>query len=182
MEAPVPHVPSAFEHLMLPHLDAAFNLARWLLRDERDAEDAVQDAFLRAHRAFERFRGGDGRAWLLCIVRNVCYSQLRKNRREPQTESFIEETHGAPDTSAENNAALWNETKGELLQRALDGLSPEYREVIVLHELEGLPYREIATVAEIPLGTVMSRLARARQKLQAAVLALAAKKDVSNDL
>lgn len=79
----MPHAPSTFEHLMLPHLDAAFNLARWLLRDERDAEDAVQDAFIRAHRAFERFRGGDGRAWLLCIVRNVCYSQLRK--KSPHT-------------------------------------------------------------------------------------------------
>jgi len=181
MEAPVPHAPTTFEHLMLPHIDAAYNLARWLLRDERDAEDAVQDAFLRAHRAFERFRGTDGRAWLLCIVRNVCYSQLRKNRRGPETESFIEEAHGAPDAAAEKNAAFWNETKGELLRRALDTLSPEYREVLVLHELEGLAYRDIATVAEIPLGTVMSRLARARQKLQTAVFALA-EKDVSNEL
>jgi len=181
MEAPVPHVPSTFENLMLPHLDAAFNLARWLLRNERDAEDAVQDAFLRAHRAFERFRGGDGRAWLLCIVRNVCYSHLRKNRRAPETEPFVEDTHGSPDAAAENNAAFWRETKSELLQRALDTLSPEYREVIVLHELEGLPYRDIAVVAEIPLGTVMSRLARGRQKLHTAVLTLAGK-NVSNEL
>src|SRR5437868_11089230 len=94
MEAPAPNVPPTFDHLMLPHLDAAYSLARWLLRNEHDAEDAVQEACLRAWRAFDRFRGGDGRAWLLAIVRNVCYSRLRQNRREPAIEALDEETHG----------------------------------------------------------------------------------------
>ena len=175
MEASAPHVPSPFEHTMLPHLDAAHNLARWLLRDAHDAEDAVQDAFLRAHRAFDRFRGGDGRAWLLTIVRNVCYSRLREKQRGAKPETFDDESHSASDTHAEANAIAWHETKSAQLQQALGKLAPEFREVIVLHELEGLAYREIAAVAEIPIGTVMSRLARARQKLQAELLALAGK-------
>jgi len=171
----VPPVPSTFEHLMLPHLDAAYNLARWLLRDAHDAEDAVQEAFLRAHRGFDRFRGNDGRAWLLTIVRHVCYSQLRQNRREPSTETFVDETHGSIDNAAESNALVWQETKSELLKQALEHLPAEFREVIVLHELEGLAYREIARVADIPIGTVMSRLARGRQRLQTELLALAGK-------
>jgi len=175
MEASVPPVPTTFETLMLPHLDAAYNLARWLLRDEHDAEDAVQEACLRAYRALDRFRGGDGRAWLLTIVRNVCYSQLRKDRREPAAEPFAEEAHGSTHDPAEANAVAWHETKSELLRQALERLPAEFREVIVLHELEGLAYCEIAAVAEIPIGTVMSRLARARQKLQTELLALAGK-------
>ena len=167
MEAPAPNVPPTFEHLMLPHLDAAYNLARWLLRDPHDAEDAVQEACLRAHRALDRFRGGDGRAWLLTIVRHVCYSHLRQHRRQPAVEEFSDEAHGSTHDPAEANAVAWHEVKSGLLREALDRLAPEFREVIVLHELEGLPYREIAAVAEIPIGTVMSRLARARQKLQA---------------
>ncbi len=157
---------------MLPHLDAAYNLARWLLRHDYDAEDAVQDAFLRAHQAWGRFRGGDGRAWLLTIVRNVCYSRLRAHRRDGTPEAFDDETHGVPDDHGEANAIAWRETKSALLQQALEQLAPEFREVIVLHELEGLAYREVAAIADIPIGTVMSRLARARQKLQTALLAL----------
>lgn len=175
MEAPVPHVPPTFEQLMLPHLDAAYNLARWLLRDPHDAEDAVQEACLRAHRSFERFRGNDGRAWMLTIVRHVCYSQLRQHRRAPATEAFAEETHGPADHPAEANALAWHEIKSELLRQALELLSAEFREVIVLHELEGLAYREIAAVTEVPIGTVMSRLARARQKLQAELRTLTLK-------
>lgn len=167
------HVPPTFEHLMLPHLDAAYNLARWLLRDEHAAEDAVQDACLRAYRALDRFRGGDGRAWLLTIVRNVCYSQLRQNQRKPVAEPFVDDAHGSTEDHGEANALLWRETKSDLLRRALDQLPAEFREVIVLHELEGLAYREIAHVTEVPIGTVMSRLARARRKLQTGVLALA---------
>jgi RNA polymerase sigma-70 factor (ECF subfamily) len=175
MEAPAPNVPSTFEQIMLPHLDAAYNLARWLLRHDQDAEDAVQDAFLRAHQAWGRFRGSDGRAWLLTIVRNVCYSRLRANRRASAPEMFDDDTHSAPDDRAEANASVWSESKSALLQQALEQLAPEFREVIVLHELEGLAYREIAAVAEIPIGTVMSRLARARQKLQSELLTLARK-------
>jgi len=175
MEAPVPDVPTTFEQLMLPHLDAAYNLARWLLRDPHDAEDAVQEACLRAHRAFDRFRGNDGRAWMLTIVRHVCYSQLRQHRRAPATETFQEEAHGPTDHLAEANALAWHEIKSELLRQALDLLPTEFREVIVLHELEGLAYREISKVTEVPIGTVMSRLARARRKLQAELRALADK-------
>lgn len=175
MEASVPPVPPTFEHLMLPHLDAAYNLARWLLRDPHDAEDAVQEACLRAYRALDRFRGGDGRAWLLTIVRHVCYSHLRQNRREPAAEAFNDESHGSTHDPAEANAIAWHEAKSELLRQALDSLPPEFREAIVLRELEGLAYREIAAIADIPLGTVMSRLARARQKLQAELFLLTAK-------
>ncbi len=167
MEAPAPHVPPTFDHLMLPHLDAAYNLARWLLRIDHDAEDAVQEACLRAFRAFDRFRGGDGRAWLLTIVRNVCYTHLRQVRREPAQEAFDDGAHGVTDNPAETKALEWRDAKGEQLRQALERLPAEFREVIVLHELEGLAYREIAVVAGIPLGTVMSRLARARRKLQA---------------
>jgi RNA polymerase sigma-70 factor, ECF subfamily len=175
MEASVPPAPSTFETTMLPHLDAAYNLARWLLRHEHDAEDAVQDAYLRAYRAFDRFRGGDGRAWLLTIVRHVCYSRLRQQTPASHAEAFDDDRHGSTDDPAEANAIAWRETKGALLRQALEQLPAEFREVIVLHELEGLAYREIATVADIPLGTVMSRLARARQKLQAGLLTLAQK-------
>lgn len=173
MEASAPDVPSTFEQTMLPHLDAAHNLARWLLRHEQDAEDAVQDSFVRAHQAFGRFRGGDGRPWLLTIVRNVCYSRLRERRRGATPEVFDDETHGSAHDPTGTNAIAWRETKGAQLQQALEKLAPEFREVIVLHELEGLTYREIASVAEIPIGTVMSRLARARQKLQTELIALA---------
>lgn len=175
MEASVPPGSPTFEHHLLPHLDAAYNLARWLLRDPHDAEDAVQEACLRAHRAIDRFRGTDGRPWLLMIVRNVCYSQLRKNCREPESAAFDDDTHGAIHDPAEANAVAWREIKSELLRQALDQLPAEFREVIVLHELEGLAYRQIAAVAELPIGTVMSRLARARRKLQMELLALAAK-------
>jgi RNA polymerase sigma-70 factor, ECF subfamily len=175
MEASAPHASSTFDKLMLPHLDAAYNLARWLLRDPHNAEDALQDACLRAHRSMDRFRGDDGRAWLLTIVRNVCYSKMRQGRRQPPTDAFDDDAHGSTHDPSEANAADWRETKGELLRRALEQLPDEYREVIVLHEIEGLPYREIAAVAEIPIGTVMSRLARARRKLQTELLSLAAK-------
>ena len=172
MEASAPNVPSSFDHLMLPHLDAAYNLARWLLRNDHDAQDAVQEACVRAWRAFDRFRGGDGRAWFLTIVRNVCYTHLRQVRREPALEEFSDDAHGTADNSAEVKALEWRETKSELLRQGLERLPAEFREVIVLHELEGMAYREIAVVSEIPLGTVMSRLARARHKLQVELLAL----------
>lgn len=168
-------VPSSFEQVMLPHLDAAYNLARWLLRHDHDAEDAVQEAFLNAYRNFDRFRGGNGRAWLLTIVRNACFSHLRSGRRAGRVEPFEEELHGADLSPGEANAAAWQEANGELLREALAQLAPEFREVIVLHELEGLAYREIADVTGVPIGTIMSRLSRARQKLEAAVRGRSAK-------
>jgi len=165
---PLPaQAPAPFEQIMLPHLDAAYSLARWLLRHEHDAEDCVQEAYLLAFKAFARFRGGDGRAWLLTIVRNACYSRMRKSRREEPAVAFDEQLHGAiEDTSG--RADFWQRADiREALDRALDRLPAEFREVLVLHELEGLAYKEIAAVAAIPLGTVMSRLARARARLQA---------------
>ncbi len=151
---------------MLPHLDAAYDLARWLLRHEQDAEDCVQEAYLLAFRAFGRFRGGDGRAWLLAIVRNACYSRLRRTRREEPAVAFDEELHGAGGEPA-GRADFWTRADvREALDGALARLPPEFREVLVLHELEGLAYKEIAAVAAIPLGTVMSRLARARARLR----------------
>jgi RNA polymerase sigma-70 factor (ECF subfamily) len=174
MDHSAPDAPSGFEQLMLPHLDAAYNLARWLLRHEHDAEDAVQDAFIRAHKAFNRFSGSDGRAWLLKIVRNVCYSRLRSLHRGAAPEPFDDETHGAAFDPAEERAVAWREIKGAMLTTALDRLAPEFREVLVLHEIEDLSYREIAGIAKVPIGTVMSRLARARQKLQTELLGLTA--------
>ncbi len=172
MKATAPPEPLTFEQLVLPHLDAAYNLAVWLLRDPHAAEDAVQDASLRAYRGFERFRGAEARAWLLTIVRNVCYSRLREQRRQPEAVAFEDELHGGADESADANAIAWREVKSELLRAALERLPPEYREVVVLHEIEGLAYREIAGVADIPIGTVMSRLARARRRLQTEVRAM----------
>ena len=162
-----PDTRPSFEHTTLPHLDAAYNLARWLLRNDHDAEDAVQDAYLRAQKAFGSFRGGDGRPWILTIVRNVCYTVLRRSRRGLPTEAFDDSLHGSPDLHADANAAAWREARAERLEEAMARLPAEFSEVIVLHELEGLSYREIAQVADVPIGTVMSRLARARQKLQA---------------
>lgn len=173
MDDSAPAVPTTFEQTMLPHLDAAYNLARWLLRHDQDAEDAVQDSFLRAQQAWNRFRGGDGRAWLLTIVRNVCYSRLRAHRRAEEVVAFDDEAHSAPSEQAEANAIAWRDARSEQLRRALESLAPEFREVLVLHELEGLAYREIASVAALPIGTVMSRLARARQKLQTELLTAA---------
>jgi RNA polymerase sigma factor (sigma-70 family) len=155
-----------FERAILPHLDAAYNLARWLTRSDHDAEDVVQEACLRAFQFFGGFRGNDGRAWLLKVVRNTCYTWLERNRpREPVT-AFDEDKHSASDPGASPpDLALRSEDR-QLLRQALDQLPPEYREVIVLRELEGFSYKDIAGIAGVPLGTVMSRLARARERLQ----------------
>ena len=169
MEASAPPPTASFEQLMLPHLDSAYNLARWILKEPHDAEDAVQEACLRAFRGFGGFRGQDGRAWLLTIVRNVCYTHLRQARREPVEVAFEESVHGAGSDAAEINASDWKELRTEQLDRAMETLRPEFREILVLHDIEGLAYREIATVAGIPMGTVMSRLARAREKLHEAL-------------
>jgi RNA polymerase sigma-70 factor (ECF subfamily) len=175
MEAFVPPEPGSFEQLMLPHLDAAYNLACWLLRDPHDAEDAVQDACLRAHRALGRFRGADGRAWLLTIVRNVCYTRLRQRRHGPEEVAFEEDLHGSTHEAADANAVEWREINSDLLRKGLERLPAEFREAIVLHEIEGLAYREIAGVTGVPIGTVMSRLARGRARLQTELIALRGK-------
>ncbi len=155
-----------FEKTILPHLDAAYNLARWLTRNEDDAEDMVQEAYLRAFKFFDGFRGVDGHGWLLTIVRNTCYTWLQQNRGEEMTTAFDEETHSI-DSEALNPAtlALMN-ADHQVLAQALNELPLEFREVVVLRELEGLSYKQIADIANVPTGTVMSRLARARERLK----------------
>jgi len=168
---PGPDKFSRFERAILPHLDAAYNLARWLMRNEDEAADAVQDACLRALRFIGSFRGGDGRVWLLAIVRNTCYSRLKRGAiREKETE-FDDELH-SPATEITNPEALLERSRdSETLRQALEGLPEEFREVVVMRELEGMAYKQIAEVAGVPIGTVMSRLARARKRLQQALVA-----------
>ncbi len=152
-----------FESVVAPHLAAAYNLARWLMNDPADAEDIVQEAFLRAFRFLDGFRGGNGRAWLLSIVRNTCYTWLRQNRGHQQSLSFDEAIH---DVSKETEAEAEREIDQQLLRKSLERLPVDYREVIVLRDLEGLSYKEVAEAANIPMGTVMSRLARGREQLR----------------
>jgi RNA polymerase sigma-70 factor, ECF subfamily len=161
-----------FEADVLPHLDAAYTLARYLTRNEHDAEDVVQDACLRAFKYFDRFRGEEGtsaRAWLLTIVRNTAYTSRRRHRAEDVATEFDETQHSEAVEDEHPEAALLRSTAKDALGRALDGLTPEFREVIVLRELEGLSYKEISDVAGVPVGTVMSRLSRARTRLQQAL-------------
>ena len=162
-----------FEQLVLPHLDSAVNLARWLLRNRDDAEDVAQEAMLRAYRFFERFRGGDARAWLLQIVRNSCYTWLEKNRPSELAVEFNEELHEHPGHNPETLAARADER--QTLMKALESLPARSREVLVLRELEGCSYQEIADIAGIPMGTVMSTLSRARERLQRALTTASAK-------
>jgi RNA polymerase sigma-70 factor (ECF subfamily) len=153
-----------FEQLVLPHLDAAFNLARWILRGRNDAEDVAQEAMLRAFRFFRGFHGGDVRAWLLQIVRNSCYTWLEKNRPMELSTEFDEELYPQPGATPESLAIAGDNR--ERLTRALEALPPRSREVLVLRELEGCSYKEIAAITSMPIGTVMSALARARQRLE----------------
>lgn len=167
-----------FEQVFLPHLDAAYNLARWLLRNDQDAEDAVQEAYLRAYKAFAHFRGGDGKAWFMTILRNVCYTMIKKLRSHETPEPFDEEIH-QPVSESERQEAFRQKAKAESLRGALEKLPDEFREIIVLHDLEGLAYKDIAVVVGIPIGTVMSRLARARGRLRTEIIAAKAKESLS---
>lgn len=161
-----------FEEALLPHLDAAFNLARHLTRDDHEAEDVVQDACLRALRYFQSFRGGSGRAWLLQIVRHTFYTRRRRARRaEALMTDFDDETHVAEPGDAEPERRLQREDAGQVLRDAMAELPAAAREIIVLRELEGLSYKEIGRVTGVPVGTVMSRLARARERLRIALAA-----------
>ena len=153
-----------FEAVVLPHLDSAYTLARYLTRNDADAQDAVQDAALRALKYFDGFHGTDGasaRAWFLAIVRNTVYTRQQRHGADAAIE-FNEELHSDGGARDDPETALD-------LQRAIDALPLEFREVIVLREVEGLSYKEISDVAGIPVGTVMSRLARARKRLQSAL-------------
>jgi len=155
-----------FEEVVLPHLGAAYNLARWLVGNQDDAEDVVQESYLRALKFFTGFRGGNGRPWLLAIVRNTCYTWLRDNRMDTLTTELDEDMPLVDTGDVNPEALLIAAARRELVQRALEQLPAEFREVVVLRELEGMSYKEIAEVAVVPVGTVMSRLARARVRLE----------------
>jgi RNA polymerase sigma factor (sigma-70 family) len=157
---------ASFEDALLPHVDAAHNLARWLLHNEQDAQDVVQEAYLRAFKSFGGFHGTNGRAWLLTIVRNTAYTLLKKNRVVDLTTTFDEEIHASDHESVTPATILEHSEDAELIKEAMDQLPVEFREILTLRHQEGLSYKEIADIAQIPTGTVMSRLARARAKLK----------------
>ena len=170
-------MPNGFEQQALPHLDAAYSLAFWLMRDRADAEDVVQDAYIRALRGFDGFRGDDMRPWLLAIVRNVAWRALAARRRVTNNVIPIESAYTRDgDDAREPMSIPSDEPSAEtrlieagdraLLNRALDAVTPLFREVLVLREIEDMSYAEIATVLGVPQGTVMSRLSRARAELR----------------
>ena len=155
-----------FEEVALRHLPAAYNLARWLVRNDQDAEDIVQEAYLRAFKFFEGYRGGESRTWLLTIVRNTSYSWLQRNRSRELTGS-IDETEIEAIDFANPELRLVQNADAQMVRAALAELPLEFREVTVMRELEELSYKEIAAIADLPIGTVMSRLARGRKRLHA---------------
>ena len=161
-----------FETDVLPHLDAAYNLARWLLRDEHAAEDIVQDAFIRAFQYFGSFRGGDARPWLLGIVRNACYTRFQQNTRAPRTANLDDDLeHYVPMVDAQGRAQtpeslLDQKQLGAQISAAISSLPMAFREVLILREIEEMSYDDIAAIMQVPIGTVMSRLSRARAMLK----------------
>ena len=158
----------SFDEVVLPHLDAAHRLARWLVRNEHDAEDAVQDASLRAFRYFRTFTGGNGRAWFLRIVRNTCRDWYRADRRE-STDAFDEQQHSDGRAASDPETALLHTDGINSINRAIGTLPDRFRELLMRRELEGLTYQELADAMEIPVGTVMSGLSRARRALRGAM-------------
>jgi RNA polymerase sigma factor (sigma-70 family) len=156
-----------FDQVMLPHLDAAYNLARWLTRNDEDARDVVQEAYLRAFRFFDTFRGGDGKPWLLEVVRNTCRTWQRRRNRELGDARFDEVEHSLERTEPNQEDAAAGLEQTAVLRRCIEALPMEFREVLVLRELEELSYREIAESTGLAPGTVMSRLSRARKRLAA---------------
>ena len=157
----------SFEEVVLPHLDAAYNLAQWLVRNSHDAEDIVQEAYLRAFKFFGGYQGGNARAWLLKIVRNTSYSFLRERTGPPtsawnSTKLFTRLDAAQPDAEA----SLLQAADSRALREALERLPVHFREIVILRELEGMSYKEIAATTEVPIGTVMSGLARARAQLK----------------
>ena len=166
--APAPACGEGFDDVVLPHLDAAYRLARWLMRNEDDAEDVVQEASLRAFRYFRTFTGGDGRAWFLRIVRNAC-SGWRGHRFDALTDVFDEEQHRGARATSDPETLLLQTDDATLIARAMRSLPDRFHQLLVLRELQGLSYRELADVMGLPMGTVMSSLSRARQALRSAV-------------
>jgi RNA polymerase sigma-70 factor (ECF subfamily) len=156
-----------FDRVVVPHLDAAYNLARWLAGNDHDGEDIAQEACLRAFRFLNGFRGGNSRSWLLTIVRNTAYTWFKQNRPQKLVSVSDEEWLDIEDpTALASHASALHNADRDVLRAALEELPVEFREVLILRELEGLSYKEIADVADAPIGTVMSRLARARKQLQ----------------
>jgi RNA polymerase sigma-70 factor (ECF subfamily) len=160
-----------FEQIVLPHLDAAYNLARWLAGNDHDAQDVAQEASLRAFKFFGSFRGENVRAWLLSIVRNTFFTWLRKNRPPEKTVEISDETLDIEDPSSNAAAVTPQFADAEAVRGAIAELPVEFREIVILREMEGFSYKEIAELAEVPIGTVMSRLARARKLLQKSLTA-----------
>jgi RNA polymerase sigma-70 factor, ECF subfamily len=160
-----------FEQAVLVHLDAAYNLARWLIHDEAGAEDAVQDACLRAFRFFDNQQGTSPRAWFMAIVRNTSLDWIKAHRAGALEEPYDEAVHGHVAHGDPPDVAATRASDARWLHHCIASLPPEYREVLVLRELEELSYREISAVVGVPLGTVMSRLARGRDLLQERLLA-----------
>lgn len=158
--------PRVFEQTVLPHLDAAFNYARWLTRNDAEAEDVVQDACVRAIRFFSSLRDDDARAWLFTIVRNTWYSRVSRLAKMTAGAPLSDGQDQWPDNALDPEERLLQQHTVALVRQALEQLPVDFREVIVLREIEGLSYKEIAAVAGVPIGTVMSRLARARERLQ----------------
>jgi RNA polymerase sigma-70 factor (ECF subfamily) len=158
--------PRVFEQTVLPHLDAAFNYARWLTRNDAEAQDVVQDACVRAMRFFSSLRDDDARAWLFTIVRNTWYSRVSRLAKMTAGAPLTDGQDQWPDNALDPEERLLQQHTVALVREALEQLPVDFREVIVLREIEGLSYKEIAAVAGVPIGTVMSRLARARERLQ----------------
>ena len=156
----------AFEQTVLPHLDAAHNLARWLAGNDQDAQDVAQEACLRAFKFFGGFRGDNPRAWLLAIVRNTFYTWLRQNRPPVATVELDDEAFEIADPTASGETLQARQRDAEAVRRAIAALPVEFREILVLREMEDMSYKDIASLTHLPIGTVMSRLARARKLLQ----------------
>jgi RNA polymerase sigma-70 factor (ECF subfamily) len=166
--APPPAIGECFDDVVLPHLDAALRLARWLMRNEHDAEDVVQEASLRALRYFRTFTGGNGRAWFLRIVRNTC-SGWRGQRAHAPTDTFDEQRHSGARSADDPETLLLQIDTAAVIDQAMDHLPDRMRELLILREVQGLSYREMADVMEVPIGTVMSGLSRARQAFRCAL-------------
>jgi len=159
---------ASFDDVVIPHLDAAYRLARWLMRNDEDAKDVVQEASLRALRYFGTFTGGSGRAWFFRIVRNTCYG-WRGHGSHVATDTFDEEQHSSDRPATDPETLLLQTADATVIARAMRNLPDRFQRLLVLREFEGLSYRELANALGIPIGTVMSRLSRARQALRDAL-------------
>jgi RNA polymerase sigma-70 factor (ECF subfamily) len=164
-------IPRSFDATVLPHLDAAFNYARWLTRNNAEAEDVVQDACVRALRYFSSLRDHDARAWFFAIVRNTWYSRVARDAKVTSMAPLDNTGESTADGALDPEARLLQQTAVARVRDALDQLPIDSREVLVLREIEGLSYKDIASVVQVPIGTVMSRLARGRERLLAALKA-----------